>query len=450
MVSSIAYSLGYGSGLDVGKLVTDLAAASRDPKIARLDSRTKAVQTSISAVAQARSDLQSFASSLTNLVASGTLQSQPAVSDTSILEARTRNGSTIGTLAAEVEVVKVARGQTLASSPTGLATDSVGQGTLSLTMGTQSYLIMIDSSNDSAAGLAGAINASQSGVTANVVSDPAGARLVLKGPTGAASAFTLASRDPALSAFCYPGALSMVQSAVDAEVKVDGLTYFRPSNTIDDVVSGVTLSLKKAALGTPVGIGVTRAGETLKSTLADFVSVFNELKGHIAEARAAMRGDQGMRTLDRQLSQLVSLPVATGDPTNLAAIGIKTNRDGSLAFDQASFDKIYASTPSAVEAIFAPPRDATHTEATDPGIGKVLSTLEAAVVAPNGTLTSLTKRLGRDLTSLSDERARVEARETVYKARLERQFGNVDVRVGALKATQSYLDQQIKVWTASR
>ena len=450
MVSSIAYSLGYGSGIDVGKLVTDLAAASRDPKIARLDTRTKAVQTSISAVAQARSDLQGFATSLTGLVSGGTLQSQPSVSDTSVLDARTRAGGAVGSLAAEVEVTRLARGQTLASTPSGLATDPVGQGTLSISVGANTFAVTIGSTSDSLNGLAAAINTAKTGVTASVVSDTAGARLVLKGPSGAASAFTLSSSDPGLSNFAYPGSMNLVQAAVDAELKVDGLVYTRPTNTIDDVMPGVTLTLKKPAVGAPVSIGVTRAGDTLKTTLGDFVSVFNELHGHIEEARTATRGDQGMQNLERQLAGILSQPVTSGTPASLASIGIKTNRDGTIAFDKAAFDKAYALDPGAVEAIFSPLRDATHTDVTDPGIAKTLAMLQAAVVAPNGTLSSLSKRLDRQLASVNDERTRVEARETAYKARLERQFGNVDVRVGALKATQSYLEQQIKVWTNDR
>ena len=73
MVSSIANSLGFGSGLDVKQLVTDLSNASREPKIARLTELTQANQTRISALAQARSDLDGFANSLGQMVSDGTL-----------------------------------------------------------------------------------------------------------------------------------------------------------------------------------------------------------------------------------------------------------------------------------------------------------------------------------------------------------------------------------------
>jgi flagellar hook-associated protein 2 len=40
-------------------------------------------------------------------------------------------------------------------------------------------------------------------------------------------------------------------------------------------------------------------------------------------------------------------------------------------------------------------------------------------------------------------------REDAYRARLEKQFSGMDARIGALKATQSYLEQQIKLWNQS-
>jgi flagellar hook-associated protein 2 len=449
MISSVAYSLGYGSGIDVAKLVTDLAAASRDPKVARFDARTQAVQTSISSVARARADLEGFSTSLATLVAGGTLQSQPSVADPSILDAKATVGARLAGFSGEIEVTQLARGQALASGFVAAASDPVGQGTLTLTVGSTPFAIAIGAANDSLTGLAAAINDARSGVTASVVTDTAGARLVLKGASGAPSAFTLSSNDPGLAGFAYPGSMTLVQAAQNSAFTVDGLAYSRPSNVVADVVPGVSLTLKKVAIGTPVTIGVTRAGDTLKTTLTDFVSVFNELKASIATARTATRGDQAMRTLDRQMAQLVSQAVTSGTPASLSAIGVKTNRDGTIMFDEAAFGAAYARDPDAVEAIFSPTRDATHTALTDPGIGGALAALKTAATATNGALAGLTSRLGKEASALASDRARMEARETAYKARLEAQFGNVDSRVGALKATQSYLDQQIKVWTRS-
>jgi flagellar hook-associated protein 2 len=87
MVSSIASTLGVGSGIDVTQLVNDLADASRAPKIDRLNKRQSDVKAQISALAQARSDLESFTDTLGKVVSEGSLKSQPTVSNDSILAA---------------------------------------------------------------------------------------------------------------------------------------------------------------------------------------------------------------------------------------------------------------------------------------------------------------------------------------------------------------------------
>lgn len=450
MVTSIVNSLGYGSGIDVSALVTSLAAASRDPKVARFDTRAQSIQTSISAVGQARSDLESFTTALATLAAGGALQSQPSVGDTSVLDAKAKTGARMSSFSGEVEITQLARGQTLASGYVASASDPVGQGTLTLTVGSTPFTITINSANNSLTGLATAINGANAGVTANVVTDANGSRIVMKGPTGTPSAFTLSSSDAGLTNFTHPGSMTLVQAAQNATISVDGLSYSRPSNTVDDIIPGVTLTLKKADPGNPVSIGTTRSGDAIKSTMADFVSVFNELKGHIDAAQTATRNDSALATLERQMSQLISKTISSGSPSNMAAIGVKTNRDGTITFDSAAFDKAYAANPDGVEALFSPTRDATHTAVTDPGISGALAAIKTAVTATDGPLTSLSNRLTKEAANLAKDRDKMELRETAYKARLEKQFGNLDAVVGASKATQSYLDQQIKMWTSGK
>src|SRR3546814_21121517 len=92
MVSSIANSLGFGSGLDVKQLVTDLSNASRDPKIARMTDLTQTNQTRISPLARAWADRDGIPYSLSHIVADRTLRSTPTGSDESMLSAPRRAG----------------------------------------------------------------------------------------------------------------------------------------------------------------------------------------------------------------------------------------------------------------------------------------------------------------------------------------------------------------------
>jgi flagellar hook-associated protein 2 len=73
------------------------------------------------------------------------------------------------------------------------ASNPVGIGNLTLTVGGTTHAITIDATNNSLTGLADAINASGSGVRASIVADQGQVRLVLKGETGAAKAFALSA-----------------------------------------------------------------------------------------------------------------------------------------------------------------------------------------------------------------------------------------------------------------
>lgn len=452
MVTSIASALGVGSGIDTVKLVSDLAAASRDPKVAALDDRASKNSAKISAVALARSDLENFSSSFTDLVAGGTLQSQPNVADASVLSAVAAPGTRLGNLSAEIEVTQLAKAQSVYSAYVSSAAAPIGQGTLTLSVGATSYNLTIDGTNDSLTGLAAAINASGSGVTANIVSDANGARIVLKGATGAAGGFTLTSTgDPGLANFTYPGTgtgLTLAQAAQDALFKIDGVAYQRNSNSVSDVFPGVTLTLKKAAPGTPVAITSQRPTDTLRQTIQDFVSVYNTLKNDLSAARTATGGDQALRALESKLSALLSTAV-TSDPNinSLSDIGIATNRDGTISLNSAKFDAALAADPDAVEALFSPTRDATHTAETDPGLSGALKALKDEATSTGGMLAGLKTRLEKESSLISADREKMETREAAYKERLDRQFSAMDTRLAALKATQSYLEQQIKLWS---
>lgn len=454
MIGSIASALGAGSGIDTRKLVEDLAAASRDPKVAQFDTRASANKAKISAVAQARSDLESFSSTFATLVSGGTLQSQPNVADATALSAVAAPGVRAGKLTAEISVQQLAKSQTVYSAYLPTATDTVGQGTMTLTIGAQNFNITIDATNDSLTGLATAINAAASGVTANVITDGSGSRIVLKGQSGAAGTFSLTpavGADPALARFAYPGSgtgLTLAQAAQDAQFTVDGIAYTRATNSFSDVFPGITVTLKKAAPGVPIAITGARPTEALRQTIGDFVSVYNTLKKDLAAARVSTGGDQALRTLEAQLTGLVSKAV-TSDPqiNSLTGIGIFTNRDGTIGFDSAKFEAALAANPDAVEALFSPTRDTTHTAVTDPGLSDTLKQLKDSATATGGPLASVSSRLQKESQLIADARTKMEAHETAYKNRLIRQFGNMDSRIAALKATQSYLSQQITLWS---
>ena len=451
MVSSIANSLGFGSGLDVKQLVTDLSNASRDPKIQRMATLTQANQTRISALAQARSDLDGFADSLSQMVADGTLRSTPTVSDDSVLSATSRAGLSADSFAATVVVNQLARAQTNYSGVVADRTAAIGTGSMTLTVGGVAKTITVGTANNSLDGLASAINASGAGVTASIIADEGGHRLIVKGPTGQVGAFTLtanAGADPGLAAFSTGGGMAVGQSAANAEFTIDGVAFSRASNIVDDVIPGMSLTLKKAAPGQGVDIGASRPLEMIKQTVGDFVSVYNQLKKSLTAASKLPGATMSLREIERELSSLIHNVLSShGTINKLSDIGISSTREGLLSVDNAKLDKVLASDAGAVEALFNPRRDATHTEATDPGIAFALDAIRDKAVGANGAIDRASKSLDAKKETLTEQLEKIEERESAYKKRLEKQYGTLEARLAAFKATQTYLEQQIKLWS---
>ncbi len=277
--SSILTSLG-ASSLDTASLVDQLAKASIADKQKALTARETANTAKISDLASAVSSINAFSSSLSTLISGGTLYTQPTSSNTNVLQVSAQAGARLNGLSASVRVEKLAMAQTMTAAPLTGASSPVGMGTLELKVGSQTKTITIDSTNNTLAGLAKAIKDSGLGVSASIVSDSSGARLVVKGATGAANAFSLKMTSGTageLGRFAYDPAtydpdaitgLTLQQGAQNAELIVAGVAVSKATNSITDVIDGVKLDLMSASPGTTITIGSSQPVEAIKQALA--------------------------------------------------------------------------------------------------------------------------------------------------------------------------------------
>ncbi|TVV73180.1 flagellar filament capping protein FliD [Sphingomonas solaris] len=529
-MTSIASSLGVGSGLDTTSIVEKLTAAVKEPKEAAIKKRETTNTAKISSLASAVSGIDTFSTSLTALISGGTLFTQPNSSDTSIVSASAIAGARIGNLSATLEIKQLAQAQTVVSGNLGGNTATVGAGTLTLTTANGTFDITT-SETDTLDDLAKKISGAGAGLAASVVQDSKGARLVVKSATGAAKAFTVTTDAAAdgLGRFTYDAAAtsnptSLAQKPQDATIVYDGVEVTRATNSISDLVPGVKLDLKKAAEGTTVTLGTTRPTTAITNAVTDFVDTYNALKSILDEATASraadgsgggpLRGDYGIRDMQRQLSKLTSTVLGgsgTG-PKTLAEIGVSTNRDGSLALDTAKLNSMLASDPDGVEALFNPTQTssspllkigsvvgrtapgsykienvttsplagtiagfpalvsgtsliasasspaaglvlnvsgdvASATITIDAGIGGALKAIRDSLRGTDGALATAQAAAKKETTPIPDAGLKREEGVPAYSNRLSTSFGTMDTRVAAYKATQSYLDQQIKLWT---
>lgn len=508
---SISGALGIGSGIDIAALVADLANASRAPREAAIAKREQANTAQVSTLASLKNALDSFATSLETLSSGGSLSTQPVVSDAAVLGASASRGASLDGFSGQIEVVRLATAQSMVSGGIADAGAPIGQGDLTLTVGGVAHTITIGAANDSLSGLAAAINAAGKGVTATILRDGGMSKLVLRGPSGAAGAFSL-SGGPAMT---------QVQAAGDAELTIDGVGITRASNRIDDLFAGVTIDLKKTG---SVTLSTERPTAALKQAVYDFASAYNQLESALDNAGASglegtpgpLRGSSALRDMRAQLAALVATRLSTGDgPQSLGEIGLKTGRDGSLSVDATLLDSAIASHPQSVERLFSPaiavnstlvrvtsvagavkPGTYTITDlvpasgstpasgkingvaatangsilsvSTGPAAGlsfEVLGSVSSATVtvdsglagamakirdllnAEKGSFTTTSDRLTAEAKSLAKEREKMELTADAYEARLKASFTAMETRVTAMKATQAYLQQQIDMWT---
>ena len=138
-----------------------------------------------------------------------------------------------------------------------------------------------------------AINGGELGVTASVINNGTVKQLVIKGnATGAEQAFEITgttglSVDPTASGVSTDP--SSLASAQDAQLDVDGIVVSRSSNTVDDVIDGVTLTLNKQDVGNASTLTITddRSGAT--TAINAFVSAYNNLNTTIKSPHRLQR-----------------------------------------------------------------------------------------------------------------------------------------------------------------
>lgn len=459
--SSIASILGGGSGIDTGALVTQLVAASRAPRESAITQKQTLNSTRVSAVASAISSLATFSTSISDALGTAAFAGQPASNDPSIASLSLRSGGVPQGLPAQIEVVQLAAAQVLQSVTLAAKTDPVGLGTLTLTTASGAHTITIDNTNNTLDGLASAINAAGGGVTASVVTDNSGARLIMKGATGAANAFTLTAgptdtADANLQRFTFDGAtggMTRKQQALDSIVNIDGVQHQNSSNTLDNALPYVRIDLNKAAPGTLVTLASTEPTSSIKDLLTQFVSGYNTLRSALNSATAAgsetvsagaLAGDTGAREMMRKLASLTTTPLATsGTYKTLSDLGIGTNPDGTLKLDTTRLNAAIAADPQGVAQMINP---AVSTAAT-PGLAKVVSDLKTALEDPSGALTASKAKYDQLATSYAKAMEKLNSQMSDYETRLTTLYTAMGTKLAALKATQSYLEQQVSIWT---
>ncbi|QIG78734.1 flagellar filament capping protein FliD [Stakelama tenebrarum] len=467
--ASIISTLGAGSGIDTKQLVSDLVDAQYAAQTAKYETNSEKLEAQISSVGELLSGITGFSNALKSRASDGSLTTQPTVSDSSILSVSAQSGAALKGLDTQIEVRQLASAQVSSSEVIADPQAHIGTGTLTLAFGTAevadgemtgftpgatSVDIAIGEEDGSLQGIADAINAADAGVTASILTDADGARLVLKSATGAAQAFTLTATETegdeglaALNVGVGATGTSIGTAAADAIVAVDGVAVRRSTNSMGDLIPGVDIDLARASPGTLVKLGVRQPTAALSGIVSDFVDTFNEYLGMVREATDPSSGtlasDSAVRTLSRSLGgmtlQKLVPDAAPGVPSTLAEIGVATNRDGTLSIDAERLAAVLASNPQAVEKMFS----------ASAGLPKKLAEIaDAAANAKTGLAASETRFNDRQ-EELDESREKALADAETMRTRLTQQYAAMEARVASYRSTQDFLKQQVDAWNGA-
>jgi len=453
---------GIGSGLDIQSLVSQLVAAEGEAKTNALDRREYNYQTELSALGQLKSSLSSFQDAAATLADADDLLSLSAVSgDEDLFTATASSSAAPGEYS--IEVLNLARAQKLSSVGFSSGSDSLGSGTLTITSGSNSFDVTIASGSDSLLDIRDAINASSdnSSVSASVIHVDDGnggteARLVLTAKnTGTENEISISVSDDdgnntdasGLSRLAYDAAggvtnLSELVAAEDALIRVDGLEATRSSNSISDVISGVTLDLKSAEVGQVSSLSVSVDTETTRESLQSFVDSYNSLVttfssltgyNESTETGGALQGDFTARQIMNDIRSILRTTVDNGEYSSLFSMGIEIDQYGKMSIDSTRLDEVLATRPDALTGLLS----------SDEGIaGKLDDRLDEALQL-GGIIDTRTSRLNESLADLDTERLDLEERLSLLETRMLNQFIAMDTLVAEYSNTGSYLTSQL-------
>lgn len=444
-------SPGLGSGLDINGIVDKLMAVERQP-LTKLVAKEASYQAKISAFGSVKSALASLQSAAEKLADTDSYSVFSAKSSDTAIVGASVSGSP-ATASYAINITQLAKYHTLRTNGNYTSTSATfNTGTLSISInGGTAVDITIDTSNNTLAGIRDAINDANAGVTASIVNDGSYQRLILTSKTiGSAGDITVSVTD---SGSGGDNALTDLQSANlvelqgadDAQLTVNGLSITRSSNTIDDAIEGVSLSLVATGSAT-----VTTGPNTsaVVSVFDAFVKAFNEAKKQIgsltaynseSQQAATLTGDATMRNLQSNLNQLVFSDVSgiNGDIATLSDIGIRLQKDGTLSLDTAKLTSALNDETIDVVGLM------TQTTSGNQGIAVRFDNALTSWVESKGLIDSRTESINASIKSLQKQYDTLDQRISSIEARYRAQFSALDSLVASLNQTSQYLAQQL-------
>ncbi|MFT4190783.1 MAG: flagellar filament capping protein FliD [Comamonas sp.] len=458
--SSVSSSLGVGSGLDLTTLLEGLREAS-EAKLTLLANKQTQQESRLSAYSSIKSAVESLQTAAKALQVDGLFQSTTATTTSTAFTATSTSDAAAGSYSIAVSQLAQAHSlYTSSSTITDSATEIGSGGTITFTLGNGDTKTLELEGDVTLESLAAAINVdSDLGVNATLVNTGSSVRLMLTasdtGTDAAIASISVADNSELEALIGYSETdsanFTVGTEAQNALLTINGLEIESQSNTIEDAVDGITLTLAET---TTSAATLTIASDTssIATAIQTFVTAYNNVQSVIKQAtafdveeetQAALTGDYTARSIANAYRQALQVTGTGSVLQSLADLGITTETSGDnqglLTIDSTALTEALEDNPDDVAALFE----------GDSGIAANVANLSTQQLASDGlfanledSIDSAIERLEKQQESMS---ARIDAEMAVYQAR----FVALDAYVAEMSSLSSYLTTQLASLTSS-
>ena len=468
MNTNFVNALGAGSGIDIKQLANDLVNATREPRQAIIDDKIAKSEARISGYGVLRFSIDELKRAFEGL---------NDLSDFSSLQANNSQPSAFGVVAAptaaaaaySVKVNQVAEAQRMATN--GFAERSTplnGGAAFDLNLSVNGGATQtINVATDTPAGMVSAINGAGLGLSAQLIqtsgSEPW--KVVITGQTGEAQQFTLSStssvdlglpsyqpdpNDPNAPAVLV-NAGNLLQTAQDAQIEVNGLAISRASNTINDVVDGVTFNLFTPTSGNARlelnrdTSGIVGRIENLVAAYADFeenLKIMTDRGSDVEEFGGILAGDRLVQSIRAQVREMLTANSSTPGSTIQAPrdVGLSFDRNGALQLDKDKLAEALQNNFDEVAQMFSANTNNQSTFSAAPAgvAGDAVKKLDA-MLRSTGLLAQQTNNANKQIDQYKVQLERLEDQMQKLLDRYMRQFAAMESIVGSSNSLRESL-----------
>jgi flagellar hook-associated protein 2 len=461
-------SPGLASGIDIKSIVSQLVALERAP-VQTLKSEANSIQSKLSVYGTIKSMVSSLGDAAAKLsTASGWNAVTATSSNTAAVGVTAAAGAASTSISIEVQQLAKAQSTASVAIPVG---SSMGSGSLSIqlggwsgntfTPGAGAAVNVAVEATDTLTQIAAKINGAGAGVSATVLRDASGERLLMRSnDTGEVNAFRVQVTDDdglpndaaGLSRLAYdPGTATgstRTQQGLNALATVNNVAITSASNKLTEALPGLTLQLSQVTTA-PVEIGVTNDTAAMKKNVESFVAAYNALNDMLTNATkydpnskvaGSLQGDSTAVGLQNALRGMMRSVTASNPFSRLVDVGIEAKQGGSLEIKADKFSAALDNL-SGLKALFT-----TAGSAGSQGFGLKVKAFADGLLATDGLVSTKTTSLQNAITRNTKEQDKVNDRADRAEVRFLAQYNAMDAAVGRLSGLNAFVNQQITLW----